>query len=184
MFKVKFSEYIKNSPLYDPSKKVVLYRGVEHPTILFIGEAPGKEENKIGKPFVGRCGKLLDKWIWSHSLERLCGITNTVPLIPLYEGKIRKPTVEEIKYFRPFIKYMLNKYQPKLLILLGDAATTSVLHENIGAVKNKWFENKPYIVTAMYHPSYYLRNGRDGLDDFNALYKNIILKVLNKGVLR
>lgn len=178
MNKIKFSEYIRKSPLYSPDKKVVLYRGAVHPNILFIGEAPGKEENKVGKPFVGRCGKLLDKWIYSHQLERNCGITNTVPLIPLYEGRIRKPTVDEIKYFRPFVKAMLNKYQPKLLILLGDAATTSVLHESIGAVRGKWIDKGPYVITAMYHPSYYLRNGRDGLDDFNDLYKRIILKVL------
>lgn len=178
MNKIKFAEYIKKSPLYDPAKKVVLYRGVKNPVIMFIGEAPGQEENKIGQPFVGRCGTLLNKWIWSHQLERLCGITNTVPLIPLDNGKIRKPTGEEITYFRPFVKYMLNHYKPKLLILLGDAATISVLRENIRTVRKTLRKVEGYQVTAMYHPSYYLRNGKDGLDDFNELYKNIILKVL------
>jgi DNA polymerase len=182
MKKVKFDDYIKNSPLYEANKKTVLYRGAENPKILFIGEAPGKEENKVGKPFVGRCGKLLDKWISHFNLTEICGITNAVPLIPLDSTgqNIRKPTFEEINYFRPFVKAMLNKYKPTLLILLGDSATNSLIRRSIGEMKFQLIQKGDYKITAIYHPSYYLRNGRDGLDDFQKLYETVINKILEK----
>lgn len=178
---MRLEEYIKKSPLYDKDKFIVLYRGVRKPKILFIGEAPGKEENKIGRPFIGRSGTLLNRWVETYHLQNKYGITNAVPLIPLTPlHAIRKPTTAEIEYFRPFLKHMINKYEPKLLILLGDSATTSVLGKKISEAKqgDHFMEiKKGYKIPAasIYHPAYYLRNGRDGLDDFGELYENKIL---------
>jgi uracil-DNA glycosylase len=176
---MKLVEYIKKSPLYDERKKIVLYRGAKNPVILFVGEAPGKEENIQGRPFVGRCGHLLDRWIQAHGLQEICGITNAVPLIPLNPlHAIRKPSSQEIEYFRPFLNHMIKKYSPKVLVLLGDSATNAVLSMKISEAKHRRMEKDGYVVTAIYHPSYYLRNGRDGLDDFCALYENVLKSVI------
>jgi len=153
---------------------------VPHPQILFIGEAPGKEENQQGFPFVGRSGKLLDLWIQEFGMKNIFGITNSVPLIPLTpNGSIRKPTDKEINYFKPFVKHMIQKYNPKLIILLGDSACRSVINTYIGEVRNNlqyYMGNWP--VTAHYHPAYYLRNGSKGLEDFSRLYEKVIKYVV------
>jgi len=163
--------YIKESSLYDDTKKIVLYRGVTKPKILFIGEAPGKEESAQGIPFVGRAGQVLNRWISEYQLEDQIGITNSVPLIPLSETKsIRKPSLDEINYFRPFVQFMIKKFKPKFVICLGDTATTSVLSKPIGVTRNKIFDKQTYAVIATYHPSYYLRRGDDGLADFKIIY--------------
>ena len=140
--------------------KIVINRGSESPEYMFIGEAPGFTENKLGLPFVGRSGKLLDKWV--ENLKNY-GVTNTIPIIPLTEdGKIRPPTKEEIDYFRPLISKLIRKMNPKHIICLGKSASNFFNKE---FKLCKWEENIGFI----YHPSYYLRNGKDGLDDFNAL---------------
>lgn len=165
---------ITNSSLYSETKKIVLYRGVKNPDIIFIGEAPGFEENREGKPFVGRCGKLLDKWIASTGLSGRIGIVNTVPLLPLTEsGKIRKPTPSEIEYFSPVLTQLLKKFKPKVLILLGDIASQAVLKKPIRETKIKIFKKGDYIITGNYHPSYYLRTGMEGLDDFSLTIKRV-----------
>lgn len=168
-------DYIKKSSLYSPFKEIVLYRGVNYPKIMFVGEAPGKEENIQGYPFVGRSGKLLDSWIREFDLQSMIGITNVVPLIPLTPaGGIRAPSLQEIEYFRPFIYHMLRKYIPKLIILLGASACQSLLKTYISEARNQLFDQDGFFFTAHYHPSYYLRRGDSGLKDFGILYENII----------
>ena len=150
-----------------------------HPQILFIGEAPGKEENLQGFPFVGRSGKMLNLWINEFGMKNIFGITNSVPLIPLLpNGSIRKPTDKEIEYFKPFVKHRIEKYKPKLIILLGDSACRSVLKKYISEVRNNVFYLIETPVTAVYHPSYYLRRGSNGLEDFAILYDKVIKYVI------
>jgi DNA polymerase len=145
---------------------------------MFIGEAPGKTENEQGYPFMGRSGQLLNLWMKEFGLTFLSGITNTVPLIPLNPaGAIRRPTLLEIEYFRPFVAYMLDKYKPILLILLGDTACQSLLKQYIGNIRNTLIEKGKYFVTAHYHPSYYLRGRGDGLEDFGKLYETVIRQI-------
>jgi DNA polymerase len=168
-------EYCKKSPLYSPFKKIVLYRGCANPKILFVGEAPGKDEDIEGIPFIGRSGKLLNSWIDTFKIKELIGITNSVPLIPLTRsGSIRPPDLAEINYFRPFLRYMLDRYKPKLVVLLGNTACTSLLGLGVGSVRGKLIQKGKYVVTAFYHPAYYLRQGNNGLSDFNDMYTNVI----------
>ena len=86
---------------------IVFGRGDDSARILFIGEAPGFSENQIGKPFVGRSGKLLEEWVNELKIKNTeYAIINAVPIIPLgEEGKIRPPTQEEIDYFLPCLLY-------------------------------------------------------------------------------
>jgi len=159
----------KNHPLYEnilkTNGKIVINRGSDHPEFLFIGEAPGFTENKLGFPFVGRSGKILDGWI-NGRIDNY-GITNTIPIIPLNEeGIIRPPTKEEINFFKPLINKLIKAMNPKYIICVGKSAS-SFLEKNFKLCE--WDKNIGFI----YHPSYYLRNGRDGIDDFKKLLDKI-----------
>ncbi len=162
--KKEITEAAENHELYKnilkTNGKIVINRGSESPEFLFIGEAPGFTENKLGLPFVGRSGKLLDKW--TEGMKSY-GITNTIPIIPLTEdGKIRPPSKEEIDYFRPLIDKLIKNMNPKYLICLGKSAS-NFLNKEFKLCQ--WEGNIGFI----YHPSYYLRNGKDGLTDFKLL---------------
>ena len=178
---MKVEDLIFKSPLWSNDKKVVVYRGRSNPLILFVGEAPGQDENRSGTPFIGRSGKVLDNWLHTFSIYNYSGITNSVPLIPLTEaGSIRKPTNEEIDYFKPFLKEVIIQTSPKLIICLGDSAVYSLTKKRIIQMKFDIDRTNEYRIptTAIYHPSYYLRRGEDGINDFKYLYENIILEVL------
>lgn len=143
--------------------KIVIGRGQkENPEFLFLGEAPGQEENQQGKPFVGRSGKILDGWIEAEQIKSYC-IINTLPIIPLdAEQKIRTPTDEEIAYFRPYVKDLIKAINPKYIICVGKSATRSL---QIDFQMGVWRDNIGFI----YHPSWYMRNGKNGNDDFKKL---------------
>jgi len=140
---------------------IVINKGSENPDFLFIGEAPGFTENKQGIPFVGRSGKILDEWIKGR-IENY-SVINAIPIIPLDEkGRIRPPTKEEIDYFRPLITKLIKNMNPKYIICVGKSAS-NFLKENFKLCE--WNGNIGFI----YHPSFYLRNGKNGLTDFKLL---------------
>lgn len=159
----------KSHELYDNIIKtkgnIVINKGSEKPDFLFIGEAPGFTENKQGMPFVGRSGKILDMWI--NDRIKNYGVINTVPIIPLdKDGKIRAPTKEEIEYFRPLINKLIKNMNPKYIICVGKSAS-NFLKEDFKLCE--WKGNIGFI----YHPSFYLRNGTDGIKDFEKLMEKI-----------
>lgn len=159
----------KNHPLYKniikTNGKIVINKGSENPDFLFIGEAPGYTENKIGVPFVGRSGKILDMWL--EMGIKSYGVINAIPIIPLDENnKIRPPTKEEISYFRPLISKLIKIMNPKYIICVGKSAS-NFLNENFKLCE--WSGNIGFI----YHPSYYLRNGKNGIEDFRKLIEKI-----------
>lgn len=176
-FRKKYFEHAKKHSLYknvlETNGKIVFGRGSDNPKIVFIGEAPGKEENKQGKSFVGRSGKLLDKWINEIGLgEKDFCVINVVPVIPLNKEKgIRKPTDEEIDYFLPLTKKFLEKLGPSIIVLLGRSAA-SIFDPalKVGQVKN-WNNFKIFFI---YHPSYYLRNGGKGFEEALQKLKNFL----------
>ena len=173
--KKEIVERAENHELYKniikTNGKIVINKGSENPEFLFIGEAPGFTENTQGLPFVGKSGKILDKWIGTGI--KSYGVINTIPIIPLSEdGKIRPPTKDEINYFRPLINKLIKKMAPKYIICVGKSAS-NFLEEEFKLCE--WKGNVGFI----YHPSYYLRNGRDGLEDF----KKLIDKMKNQKLL-
>ena len=155
-------EAAKKHPLYEILKKrngqIVIGKGDENPDYLFIGEAPAFLEVECGIPFIGKSGQLLDKWIEKFNIKKYA-VVNILPLIPLDDnGKIRKPTFEEIKYFRPFLLDFIECLNPKHIICLGKSAASGMEEEFKLSAWNKK-------VGFLYHPAYYLRNGRTGEDD-------------------
>ena len=98
---------MKDDPLFDAGTNMVIHRGNPHAKLMIIGEAPGTEENRQGKPFVGRSGQLLEQILQSANFdpEQDVFITNAVfRLPPGDDGKpLRKPTSDEIAYYKPYL---------------------------------------------------------------------------------
>mgnify|MGYP001441363121 CR=1 FL=1 len=163
----KLQFFIKNSNICDLKKnanKTVFADGNPNSSIMFIGEAPGADEDKMGKPFVGKAGKLLDKMLLSINLDRKkVYITNVIPWRP---PNNRAPTNEEILKCLPFVQKHIELVNPDILILLGGTATKALLTstKNISKIRGKWnkYNNlglkKPIATMAMFHPAYILRN--------------------------
>ena len=126
-------------------------------SILFIGEAPGAAEDKVGKPFVGRSGKLLDELLSHINLTREdVYITNTVKCRP---PNNRNPTTEEIKACTPHLDREIAQIKPKIIIPLGTFASKYILEKygfpfsTIGACHGKKFHTPHLIIIPFYHPA-------------------------------
>jgi uracil-DNA glycosylase len=153
-----------------PGKKVVLGVGSLDATIMFVGEAPGAEEEIQGEPFVGPAGQLLTKMIQAMGLKRedvyIGNIMNWRPEMPVAGGGQqvgnRPPTEEEMRYCLPYLRAQIEVVNPQLLVALGATAAQGLLgfgsFRALGDIRGKWheFSGKPLMVT--YHPSYILRN--------------------------
>ena len=153
-----------DDPLYPAGTTMVIARGNPDAKFMIIGEAPGPEENKQGKPFVGRSGQLLDQILQAVKLEsdRDVFISNSVFRMPPGEdGKsFRKPTTEEIAFYRPYILEIVRLVDPKVILLVGGVAAQSILEEKLGITKirGKWYQWQDRWVMPIFHPSYLLRN--------------------------
>jgi len=130
--------------------------------IMLIGEAPGAEEDRQGKPFVGRSGQLLDRMLAAIGLDRTrVYIANTVPWRP--PGN-RTPTPEEMELCLPFLKRQVELVAPKLVMTLGGPAMQTVFKSTNGIIKmrGKWqnITIGSHTVDALptLHPAYLLRN--------------------------
>ena len=155
---------MKDDPLANAGTNVVISRGNPNAKLLIIGEAPGPEENVRGKPFVGRAGQMLDKILQAANFdpEKDVYITNSVFRMPPggEEGKaFRKPTDEEIDYYRPYVFEIIRLVDPRVILLTGNVASQSVLRKTgITSLRGKWTQMGGYWVMPIFHPSYLLRN--------------------------
>lgn len=140
-------------------KQAVLGVGAQRADWLFVGEAPGAEEDERGEPFVGQAGKLLDAMLGAVGLKRSENvyIANSVKCRP--PGN-RTPEPAETAACWPYLERQIELLQPKLIVALGRPAAQALLQREvkIGAVRGQQFDYKgtPLIVT--YHPAYLLRN--------------------------
>ena len=151
--------------LKDVATNTVFSDGPNDSKIMLVGEAPGTEEDRIGKPFVGQTGQLLDKMFDCINLSRKKNfyITNLVFWRP--PGN-RNPNKQEVLACLPFTKKHISIIKPKLLILLGNIASQSILASNEGInvlrKKENYFIDKglnlKIPVKAIFHPAYLLRN--------------------------
>ncbi len=151
-------------------KKVVLGVGSLDARIMFVGEAPGAEEEIQGEPFVGPAGQLLTRMIQGMGLQRadvyIGNIMNWRPQLPVSgageQVGNRPPTEEEMRYCLPYLRAQIEIVKPALLVALGTTAAQGLLgfgaFKTLGEIRGKWrdFEGRPLMVT--YHPSYILRN--------------------------
>jgi uracil-DNA glycosylase len=153
-----------------PGKKVVLGVGSLDATLMFIGEAPGAEEEVQGEPFVGPAGQLLNRMIAGMGLSRaevyIGNIMNWRPELPVGRDGVqsgnRPPTEAEMAYCLPYLRAQIEIVNPSLLVALGATAAKGLLghraFNTLGEVRGRWHDlgGRPLMVT--YHPSYVLRN--------------------------
>jgi uracil-DNA glycosylase family 4 len=154
---------MQDDPLASAGTNVVISRGNPDARLLIIGEAPGPEENIKGKPFVGRAGQMLDKILQAADFdpEKDVYITNSVFRMPPGEdGKaFRKPTDQEIDYYRPYVFEIIRLIDPRVILLTGNVASQSVLRKTgITSLRGKWTQLDRSWVMPIFHPSYLLRN--------------------------
>lgn len=153
-----------------PGKKLVFGVGDIDAKIMFVGEAPGADEEVQGEPFVGPAGQLLTKMIAGMGLKReetyIGNIMNWRPKISVRDGAPqvgnRPPDAEEMAYCLPFLQAQIEIVKPAVIVALGATAARGLMGLNafktLGEVRGKWhkFAQIPLMVT--YHPSYILRN--------------------------
>jgi uracil-DNA glycosylase family 4 len=133
-------------------------QGNPTPEILFIGEAPGADEDKQGLAFVGRAGQLLTKMIIAMGLTRdEVFIANILKCRP---PENRKPTPEEIALCLPYLKKQIALLKPKVIIALGATSVHGLLNDAtpISKIRGKWMEFEGIKLMPTFHPSYLLRN--------------------------
>lgn len=144
------------------AKTLVFADGNPEADVMFIGEAPGREEDLQGMPFVGRAGQLLDRMLAAIGLSRESAyITNMIPWRP--PGN-RTPAAHEIELCRPFIERHIALAEPKIVVMLGNIASKSLLDTDKGilSLRGTWMDCKigetltPALPTL--HPAYLLRN--------------------------
>ncbi|MDQ6623673.1 MAG: uracil-DNA glycosylase [Verrucomicrobiota bacterium] len=132
--------------------------------LMFIGEAPGADEDAQGEPFVGRAGQLLTKIIETMGFKReqvyIANVMKSRPDMPDGAPGNRPPTPEEMAHCLPFLIEQIRIIQPKVLVALGATAVEGLLgtRGTMRDLRGKWhsFEETPLMIT--YHPSYLLRN--------------------------
>ena len=142
--------------------QLVFSDGVAGAKIMFVGEAPGGDEDRIGRPFVGRAGQLLDRMLASIRLDRSkVYIANCVPWRP--PGN-RTPTPQETAVCLPFITRQIALANPRLIVCLGASAMQTLLgvKEGITRVRGSWREyngegGRTIPAMPMFHPAYLLR---------------------------
>ncbi|MEF2551736.1 uracil-DNA glycosylase [Aurantimonas sp. A2-1-M11] len=146
------------------ARSTVFGDGSETADLMLVGEAPGREEDTAGVPFVGRSGQLLNRMLESIGLEReAVRVTNTVPWRP--PGN-RPPTPAETQICLPFVQRHIELVRPKILVCLGSPSTKAILgaQEGILRVRGRWTtysfgleEGDAIDAVAMLHPAYLLR---------------------------
>jgi uracil-DNA glycosylase len=150
-------------PLKRTATNTVFIDGNPAAQVMIIGEAPGAEEDRQGRPFVGRSGQLLDRMLASIGLDRgTVQITNVIYWRP--PGN-RKPTAAEIAACLPFVLRHIALARPLVLVLSGGTAASALLplSEGITRLRGRWFDlavpglDSPVPTLAMFHPAFLLR---------------------------
>lgn len=141
--------------------------GVGNPDadLMFVGEAPGADEDRMGEPFVGRAGELLTRIIGAMGLSRgdvyIANVLKCRPDMPKGAPGNRPPTPLEMQRCLPYLREQIAIIQPRVLVALGKTAMQGLVgtDEPMGAMRGRWFDFAGIPLLPTYHPSYLLRNG-------------------------
>ncbi|MEE7439642.1 MULTISPECIES: uracil-DNA glycosylase [Methylobacterium] len=148
-------------PLRFTAKNLVFADGNPEARVMFLGEAPGADEDRIGKPFMGRSGQLLDKMMKAVGLDRTSAyIGNIVPWRP--PGN-RNPTPQEVAVCRPFVERQIELVDPDIIVCLGAPATQTLTGTKDGILRTRGrlfpykLPNREVKLLATLHPAFLLR---------------------------
>lgn len=146
-------------PLHEGRQNVVIYRGSIEAPLMIIGEGPGAEEDRQGRPFVGRSGKLLDSALDALDIpESAYHIANIVKCRP--PGN-RKPSFQEALACRPLLQKQFTFVKPRVILLMGATAYeyfTGDKNGRITRIRGQWLEMGGCDIMPTFHPAYVLRN--------------------------
>ena len=146
------------------ARNLVFADGVPSARVMIVGEAPGSEEDRQGKPFVGRAGQLLDRMFAAISMARdhsdparALYITNMLPWRPPAN---RDPNAQELAMMRPFVERHIDLAAPDLVVVMGRISASALLQTKTGItqLRGQWYEVLHRPALPMLHPAYLLRN--------------------------
>lgn len=166
----------RRCPLCRGRKQVVFGVGNPHARVVFVGEAPGREEDEQGEPFVGEAGRLLDRILFAMGLARedvyICNVVKCRP-----PGN-RDPLPEEIAACEPFLRRQLAAIEPEVIVTLGRFAAQSLLDDQaaISSLRGKWHQYQGIDLLPTYHPAYLLRTPaakREVWEDMKQVIKRL-----------
>jgi DNA polymerase len=147
------------------ARNLVFADGNPEARLMVIGEAPGRDEDRAGLPFVGRSGQLLDRMLAAMGLSRRSEdpaasvyITNTLPWRP---PQNREPSADEVAMLLPFLHRHIELKAPAALLLVGSAAVRTLMQtgEGITRMRGRWLDWRGIPVIATFHPAALLRDG-------------------------
>ena len=151
---------------------LVFGTGNPHADLMFVGEAPGEQEDLSGIPFVGRAGQLLDKFLYAVDIERKdVYIANILKCRP---PKNRDPLPEEEDACIGYLREQVKLIRPKVIVCLGRISAMRLIKPDFKITKEHgtWFEKGDFLMTAVYHPAALLRDPRkkeDMLEDMKRI---------------
>ena len=154
---------MKCPALASTRKNVVFGVGNIDAQLMFVGEAPGADEDVQGEPFVGAAGQLLTRMIGAMGLTRedvyIANILKCRPDMPVGSSGNRKPTADEMQTCIPYLHAQIDLIQPKVLVALGGTAVEGLLARNgIMKLRGTWQTYRGIPLMPTYHPAYLLRN--------------------------
>jgi uracil-DNA glycosylase family 4 len=144
--------------LHEGRTHTVFARGDPHAALMFIGEAPGREEDLQGDPFVGPAGKLLDRMIAAMGLER--GEVYIANILKCRPPNNRDPRPDEIEACFPFLERQIELVAPRIICTLGRPAANTLLRTSasMGSLRGRWHSFGGIRLMPTYHPAYLLRS--------------------------
>ncbi len=158
----ELQQYVKNCKkcrLSQSRTNVVFGEGVTNAKLMFIGEAPGADEDKLGRPFVGKAGQLLDKGLKALDFNRNKNfyIANICKCRPQNN---RIPMEDEAEACLPYLRRQFIIIKPRIIVCLGATAAKYIINRNarITNIRGQWFEKKGYYFIATFHPAALLRD--------------------------
>lgn len=166
----------RRCPLCKKRNNVVFGVGDPDADIVFVGEAPGREEDLKGEPFVGEAGRLLDRILNAMGTDRqhvyICNVEKCRP------PENRDPSAEEIEACEPYLKRQLFVIRPRVIVALGRLAAQTLLKCDtpIGKLRGKWHEYEGIPLLPTYHPAFLLRNPsakREAWEDMKQVMKQL-----------
>ncbi len=158
-------------------KRIVFGEGAEDASLLFIGEAPGSEEDRSGRPFVGQAGQLLDAMIFALGLERRqVYIANVLKCRP---PENRDPEQNEVDACADLLAQQIDLIKPAVIVALGKPATARLTGVNrpISSLRGRWASYRGIPVMPTFHPAYLLRNSgekRQVWDDLQKVHAKLL----------
>lgn len=175
-------------PPCESSDRLVPGEGSPESGVAIVGEAPGQQEERLGRPFVGQAGRLLRSTLRDQGIDpNSVWITNVVKCRPtrLVGGRRvnRAPTTAEARLWEPWLMREMEIIRPKIILCLGNLAATTLVHKDfkMGTEHGLWFDG-PYDskVLATYHPAYVLRQVGPNATEVRKSFAEDIRKVAEK----